>query len=140
MSKLKTTPNELSVTDFLESVADEQKKADSYVLLEKMERLSGAKAVMWGESIIGFGTYKYKYKSGREGEWLLTGFSPRKTALTLYLMGGLLQQAELLERLGKHKKSKGCLYIKRLSDVDESVLEEMIALGIRKLKEQHPED
>jgi len=140
MAKLKTAPNDLSVTDFLDSIEDKRKRDDSYALLEKMERISGAKAVMWGESIIGCGSYRYQYKSGREGEWFLTGFSPRKNALTLYLMGGLLQQAELLERLGKHKTGKGCLYIKRLSDVDNSVLEEMITLGIQKLKEAHPED
>lgn len=140
MTKLKTTPNERSVTDFLESLDNEQEKAGSYALLEKMQRLSGAKPVMWGDSIIGFGSYQYKYKSGQEGAWPLTGFSPRKANLSLYLMGGLLQQVELLERLGKHKKGKGCLYIKKLSDVDESVLEEMIALGIRKLKEKYPED
>jgi len=140
MAKLKTAPNDLSVTDFLDGIQDEQKREDSYTLLEKMERISGAKAIMWGESIVGFGSYRYKYKSGREGEWFLTGFSPRKNALTLYLMGGLLQQAALLERLGKHKVGKGCLYIKRLSEIEDSVLEEMITLGVQNLKEQYPED
>lgn len=140
MAKLKTVPNDLSVTDFLDSVEDEQKRQDSYALLETMKRLSGAEPVMWGSSIIGFGNYRYRYKSGREGDWFLTGFSPRKNALTLYLMGGLNQQAELLEKLGKYKRGKGCLYIKKLSEVDTSVLEEMIALGIRKLKEQDQED
>lgn len=140
MAKLKTAPNDLSVTDFLDGIQDEQKRKDSYTLLEKMERISGAKAIMWGESIVGFGSYRYKYKSGREGEWFLTGFSPRKNALTLYLMGGLLQQAALLERLGKHKVGKGCLYIKRLSEIEDSVLEEMITLGVQNLKEQYPED
>ncbi len=140
MAKLKTAPNNLSVTEFLDSVEDEQKRTDSYTLLEKMGRISGAEAVMWGNSIVGFGRYQYKYKSGREGEWFLTGFSPRKNALTLYLMGGLDQQADLLAKLGKYKTGKGCLYIKRLSDVEESVLEEMITLGVNKLKEQYPED
>lgn len=140
MAKLKTAPNDLSVTDFLDSVEDEQKRQDSYTLLETMQRLSGAEPIMWGSSIIGFGNYRYRYKSGREGDWFLTGFSPRKNALTLYLMGGLEQQAELLEKLGKYKRGKGCLYIKKLSEVDTDVLEEMIALGIRKLQEQDQED
>ncbi|MEL6591106.1 MAG: DUF1801 domain-containing protein [Bacteroidota bacterium] len=140
MAKLKTAPNDLSVTDFLDSVEDEQKRQDSYTLLETMKRLSGAEPIMWGSSIIGFGNYRYRYKSGREGDWFLTGFSPRKNALTLYLMGGLEQQAELLEKLGKYKRGKGCLYIKKLSEVDTDVLEEMIALGIRKLQEQDQED
>ncbi|MEL7530366.1 MAG: DUF1801 domain-containing protein [Bacteroidota bacterium] len=140
MAKLKTAPNDLSVSEFLDSIKDEQKRTDSYTLLEKMRQISGAEAVMWGNSIVGFGRYQYKYKSGREGEWFLTGFSPRKNALTLYLMGGLDQQAELLAKLGKHKTGKGCLYIKRLSDIEESVLEEMITLGVKKLKEQYPED
>ncbi|MEM6348393.1 MAG: DUF1801 domain-containing protein [Bacteroidota bacterium] len=140
MAKLKTAPNDLSVTEFLDSIEDEQKRTDSYTLLAKMERISGVKPIMWGSSIVGFGRYQYKYKSGREGEWFMTGFSPRKNALTLYLMGGLDQQADLLEKLGKYKTGKGCLYIKRLSDVEDSVLEEMISLGVSKLKAQYPED
>lgn len=136
MAKLKTAPNDKSVTAFLEQVPDDTKRGDAETLLNLMEEITGSAPVMWGDSIVGFGTCKLHYKSGRELEWFLTGFSPRKTALTLYLMGGLEQQADLLEQLGPYKRGKGCLYIKRLAQVDMSILRQMIERGVRALQDQ----
>lgn len=134
MAELKTVPNDAPVADFIATVQDEQKKADALVVLQLMEEVTGEPAKMWGKSIIGFGSYHYKYASGREGEWMLTGFSPRKTALTIYLMGGVDRNAELLAKLGKHKTGKSCLYLKRLSDVDLSVLRELIAVSVEQTR------
>jgi len=139
MAKTKTTWTGASVDDFISSVPDEQKQADSYRILDMMERASGYKAEMWGPSIIGFGRYHYKYDSGHEGDAPRLGFSPRKDALTLYLMPESPKREELLARLGKHKCSKGCLYIKRLSDVDEKVLKELIVLSVKYMNDLYPE-
>lgn len=126
----KTIPTKVAPRDFIAAVADERKRTDAEVLLELMAEITGEPPVMWGPSIIGYGSYHYKYASGREGDCMLTGFSPRKTALTIYLMSGVERQAELLERLGKYKNGKSCLYIKRLSDVDMAVLRELIAVSV----------
>jgi len=123
---VKTKPNNLNVTDFLESIEDNQKKLDSYELLKMLEQSTGATAKMWGDTIIGVGEYHYKYESGREGDWFKVGFSPRKQAITLYLTYDLEQEAELLKALGKHKIGKACLYIKRLADVDKEILQKLI--------------
>ena len=122
----KTKPTQQSVTDFLNQVEHEQRKADSFEILEMMKEQTGIEPKMWGDSIIGFGDYRYKYASGREGDWFLVGFSPRKQNLTLYIMAGISQYPELLEKLGKHKTSKACLYINKLADVDKSVLKDII--------------
>src|SRR4051812_2129292 len=114
MAENKTKPTAASVDAFLDSVPDPQRRADGKMLRTLMERVSGEPAAMWGPSIVGFGAYHYKYDSGREGDMCLIGFSPRATGLVLY--GGFLRSPELLERLGKHKTGKGCLYIKRLAD------------------------
>lgn len=127
MSGNKTVPNTSSVTAFLDAIAEPQKKADAYVLLELMKTITGEPPVMWGPSIIGFGNYHYKYDSGREGDMLLTGFSPRKSNLTLYIMAGFDRYDNLMQRLGKHSTGKSCLYIKRLSDIDMNVLSEIIS-------------
>jgi hypothetical protein len=103
-----------------------------------MEKLTGSKPKMWGESIVGFGDYRYKYASGREGDWFLAGFSPRKQNLTIYIMGYLEFYTELLEGLGKFKHGKGCLYIKKLDDIDLNVLESLITTSIERLK-NHPD-
>jgi hypothetical protein len=132
MAELKTKPNDASVIKFLESVEHPQKKKDSFTLLEMMKNVTGAEPIMWGGSIIGFGNYHYKYASGREGDWFQIGFSPRKQSLTLYLMGGLTHQAELLPKLGNHKTGKGCLYINKLSDVDLAVLVDMMEAAVKK--------
>ncbi|MEM9835455.1 MAG: DUF1801 domain-containing protein [Bacteroidota bacterium] len=131
----KTKPTEASVSDFLSSVEDEQKRIDSEVLLRMMEEITGSPAQMWGPSIIGFGTYHYVYPTGREGDWMEVGFSPRKNNLSLYLMSGVGRQTERLAKLGKHKIGKSCLYIKRLSDVDQTVLREMITTSVEQVRQ-----
>ncbi len=135
---LKTRVNEASVTGFLDSVADEQRRRDSYEILEMMRQTTGEEPKMWGASIIGFGSYHYMGKGGREGDWMRIGFSPRKQNLVLYLMGGLDAHAGLLSRLGKYTTGVGCLYIKKLEDVDRQLLEELIRLSYAQMKQQHP--
>ncbi|MCW5515527.1 DUF1801 domain-containing protein [Muriicola sp. Z0-33] len=127
MSGNKTLPNEASVTQFLDKISAPQKKEDAYFLLELMKDITGEAPVMWGPSIIGFGSYHYKYDSGREGDMLLTGFSPRAQNFSLYIMAGFDRYEPLMKKLGKHSTGKTCLYIKRLSDIDIEVLKELIA-------------
>lgn len=135
MSELKTQVNNASVKDFLNSIDDEQKRKDCFEISKMMESATKAKPKMWGDSIVGFGSYHYKGKSGREGDWMLTGFSPRKQNLTLYLMGGFDTGKDLLKKLGKYKISAGsCLYIKKLDDVDKKVLKELVIASVKKLK------
>jgi len=117
----------------LDKIKDPVKKADSKTLATLMEELTGSKPKMWGESIVGFGDYRYKYASGREGDWFLAGFSPRKQNLTIYIMGYLEFYTDILENLGKHKHGKGCLYIKRLEDIDKEVLRTLIRTSIERL-------
>ena len=136
MAKNKTQPTATDPHDFLAALPDEQKRADSEWVLRTMEEVTGEPAKMWGPSIIGFGTYHYVYASGREGDWMETGFSPRKANLTIYLMSGVERETELLARLGKHKTGKSCLYLKRLSDVDTDVLRELIRVSVAKVREQ----
>ncbi|MBB3840008.1 hypothetical protein FHS57_004021 [Runella defluvii] len=126
MSKNKTTETNASVSDFLNAVKDETKRADSFKLVELFESITGSPAKLWGPSIVGFGSYHYKYESGREGEAPLVAFSPRAAALTVYLSTSFDQREELLSQLGKYKTEKGCIYIKRLSEVNLDVLEELI--------------
>ena len=125
-AKLKNSENDSSVKDFIESVTDEQKKEDSYKLLEIMQEMTGDPPKMWGSSIIGFGNVHLKYASGRELDWMKIGFSPRKAAISLYLNCDIEKQKKQLDKLGPHKHGKGCLYVKRLSDINEGVLREMI--------------
>ena len=136
MAELKTVKNDQPVDLFLQKVEDPNKRQDSYTILEMMENITGEKAKMWGDSLVGFGDIHYKYASGREGDWMLTAFSPRKQNLTLYIMSGFDQHAELLARLGKYKTGKGCLYINRLSDVDQNVLRELIQESVTLLEEK----
>ena len=134
MAELKTKPTAVSVHDFLNAVADEQKRADAFTILEMMTDITGEAPKMWGPSIVGFGEYHYVYDSGHEGDCCLTGFSPRKNALTLYFNAGLEERfAAELEKLGKAKTGKGCLYIKKLADVDLGVLKKMIRANIAHL-------
>ncbi len=138
MGGLKTKRNPANVKAFLKTVKDEQKRADSFALLEMMQEITGEPPMMWGSSIIGFGSYHYRYASGQEGDWMLTGFSPRKQALTLYVMSGFGgDKTHLLKKLGKHSTGKACLYIKRLSDVDPDVLREIVSQGVAEKKRQH---
>lgn len=136
MAENKTQANAKSVPEFLEQIEDTTRKADCMTIAALMEKLSGSKPVMWGDSIVGFGDYRYKYASGREGDWFLVGFSPRKQNLTLYIMGYLEYYPDHLARLGKFKHGKGCLYIKRLEDIDMDVLEDLIVSSIERLREK----
>ena len=130
MTQLKTQPNEQNVTEFLTRVEDDTKRTDSFAILELMKEVTGEEPIMWGDSIVGFGTYRYKYASGREAEWFLTGFSPRVQNLTLYIMDGFEEYDELLGKLGKHSTGKSCLYVKRLENIDLDVLKEMIEKSV----------
>jgi hypothetical protein len=134
VAELKTKKNLASVHDFLKAVENEKRKRDSFVILELMKKITKSEPSMWGSSIIGFGSYHYKYASGRENDWFLTGFSPRKQSLTLYIMNGFKRYDEILSRLGKYKTGKSCLYINNLEDVDTVVLEELIESSVNYLK------
>jgi len=138
MAALKTQPNDRSVAAFLDAIEDPVKQADCRKLADIMERITGSKAVMWGDAIIGFGSYHYTYESGREGDWFEVGFSPRKQSLTLYIMDGFADYSKLLGKLGKHSTGKSCLYIKRLSDIDEQVLESLIAESVAAVGARFP--
>ena len=135
MAELKTKPTEASVKEFLNKIPDKERRDDCFAIAKMMEEATGAKPKMWGPSIVGFGSFHYKYDSGREGDWLLTGFSPRKNDLTLYLMMGFEQHRELMQQLGKHKTSKSCLYIKRLSDIHVPTLKKLIKASLKQLRE-----
>jgi hypothetical protein len=138
MAEIKTKKNNSSVKDFVNSVEDEQKRKDSFELVKIYEEITGEKAKMWGSSMIGFGQYHYKSeRSSQEGDWPMAGFSPRKQQLTLYFMDGFDYHKMDLEKLGKHKVSVGCLYIKRLADIDMSVLEKMITKSFHVMKESY---
>src|SRR5215207_2634313 len=140
MAELKTKVNQGSVKTFLDGIAEEAKRKDSYLLFEMMQKATKNEARMWGDSIVGFGDYHYVGKSGREGDWFLAGLSPRKQNLTLYMLGGWEQHAELLAKLGKHSLGKGCLYIKRLDDVDRSILNKLIIGAVKRAKKQAQAD
>jgi uncharacterized protein DUF1801 len=135
MAELKTKPTAQSVKDFLNSISDEERRDDCLAIAKMMEEITGEKPKMWGPSIVGFGSYHYKYASGREGDWLMTGFSPRKKDLTLYLMMGFEQHGELMKQLGKHSVGKSCLYIKRLSDIHVPTLKKLIRASVKQLKD-----
>ncbi|HYI64531.1 MAG TPA: DUF1801 domain-containing protein [Allosphingosinicella sp.] len=139
MAELKTKPTGVGVDAFLDNVADPQRREDAHKVRSMMERLSGEPAAMWGPSIVGFGSYHYRYDSGHEGDMARIGFSPRARELVLYLLADLPHHQALLDRLGKHKTGKCCLYIKRLSDVDEAVLEEIVVETLAYMREKYPD-
>jgi hypothetical protein len=126
MTELKTQKNQASVEGFLSAVENEKKREDSFAILKLMREVVGEEPAMWGSSIIGFSSYHYKCASGREADWFLTGFSPRKQNLTLYIMSGFDRYEKLLADLGKHKTGKSCLYINKLEDVDISTLRKLV--------------
>lgn len=130
----KTKETSASVEKFLNGIKDEKKRQDSFKILKLMKQITKAEPKMWGSSMVGFGNYHYKYASGREGDWFLTGFSPRKQSITLYMMSYLEKHENILKRLGKYKNGKGCLYIKQLEDVDMKVLKELISTTVKKAK------
>jgi hypothetical protein len=137
MAELKTHPSDASVEAFLAAVADPARREDCRTLLELMSRATGEPARMWGASMVGFGSYHYRYASGREGDWFLAGFSPRKNDLTVYVMAGFERYPELMTRLGKHKTGKSCLYLRGLADVDLAVLEELVAASAAHVARAH---
>lgn len=139
MAENKTKPTEVSVDDFLAAVPDKQRREDARSMRTILERLTGEPAAMWGPSIVGFGRYHYVYDSGREGDWARVSFSPRAKELVLYVMDGFPRHQEILDRLGKHKTGKSCLYIKRLSDIDPGALEELIAASLEYMRGKYPE-
>ncbi|MBT8379744.1 MAG: DUF1801 domain-containing protein [Ignavibacteria bacterium] len=130
----KTKPTKADVEKFLNSIKDENRREDSFKIIKLMKQITKAEPKMWGSSIVGFGNYHYKYASGREGDWFVAGFSPRKQSLTIYAMTYLENYPDILKRLGKYKTGKGCLYINKLEDVDMKVLKELIITSIKKLK------
>ena len=134
-TELKTKVNDASVTKFLEGVTDEQKRNDAFEMLKLMKQVTKEEPKMWGASIVGFGSYHYKGASGREGDWMLTGFSPRKQALTVYLNHGFDAHKDLLKKLGKYKTGMGCLYINKLDDVDRKVLKELVTASVKRMKQ-----
>ena len=140
MSDLKTKPTAASVNAFIEAIDDERKREDARTIAEMMAEVTGAPPKMWGSSIVGFGSYHYRYASGREGDFMETGFSPRKRALTLYIMAGFSDYEGLLARLGKFSIGKSCLYIKRLADVDETVLRELLERSVAYIRDNYPSD
>jgi hypothetical protein len=132
VAEIKTKPTTANIEDFINALPNEQKRKDSFVLLEMMKKASGEEPILWSNSIVGFGIKRYKSPaSGREVDWLLIGFSPRKTNLSLYLMLDLKKQAATLEKLGKHKAGVGCIYINKLEDIDLKVLEGMINTSLK---------
>ncbi|MDO8966789.1 DUF1801 domain-containing protein [Algoriphagus sp.] len=139
MAENKTQPTDASVDDFLNNTEHPQKRADSFSLKKIMEDVTGEKAVMWGESIVGFGKYQYHYESGRKGEFLIAGFAPRKAAISLYLLGCMETKfEELMANLGKHKTGASCIYFNKLSDLNEEVLRDLIKKSYDFMKEKYP--
>ena len=133
MAENKTRPTGGNVQAFLDNIEDPLRRSDCIKMAEIMEEITGAKPVMWGDSIVGFGNFHYQYASGREGDWFLAGFSPRKQSLTVYIMGYFDLYQKQLEGLGKYKHGKGCLYINKLEDIDLEVLQTLIITSIKRL-------
>jgi hypothetical protein len=129
MAELKTKKTEQSVEDFLNTIPDVQTRQDCFAIVKLMQKAAQAKPKMWGPSIVGFGDYHYKYESGRENDWFLVGFSPRKQNVALYGLS-ITRQPALMQKLGKYKTGKSCLYIKRLSDIDQKILQELVEQSI----------
>lgn len=136
----KTVANDLDVAEFLAGVADERRRAETQTVIGMMRRVTGEEPQMWGTSLIGFGRYHYRYDSGREGDFFMTGLSPRKAALTVYIMPGFSEYGEELDRLGPHKLGRSCLYIRRLDKIDPDALEALVAKSYAFMREKyHPE-
>ena len=134
----KTQENDSNVMAFIENVENQIRQSDAKVVLDMMARLTGLPAKMWGASIIGFGSYHYKYASGREGDFMRVGFSPRKANLVVYILPGYTDFDDILARIGKYKKGKSCLYINKLADINMSVLEELVLAGLADMEEKYP--
>lgn len=137
MAENKTKPTKGSVTSFINSIEDKQKRLDARKLAAMMRKATGSRAKMWGANIVGFGEYHYQYDSGREGDFMITGFSPRKQALTVYIIPGFKRFESIMNKLGKYKTGKSCLYIKRLADVDERILEQLINKSVKRMRKAY---
>lgn len=137
MAQNKTTATKASVTDFVNGIEPSDRRADAKKVAAMMRRATGKRAKMWGSSIVGYGEYHYKYDSGREGDFMITGYSPRKQALTVYIMPGFSHFDAEMKKLGKYKTGRSCLYIKRLSDVDEKVLERLITKSVKHMRKNY---
>jgi len=137
MAELKTRPTKASVADFINGIEDGQKKTDARKIAAMMRKATGKRAKMWGTQIVGFGSYSYANSAGKDFEWMLTGFSPRKQALSVYIMSGFSEYAALLKKIGKYKTGKSCLYIKRLADVDERILEKLISESVKRMRKAY---
>ncbi|MEM8987975.1 MAG: DUF1801 domain-containing protein [Pseudomonadota bacterium] len=137
MSQLKTRPGDADVDAFLTSVEDDQRRKDSFAMHEMMTRLSGEDPKIWGGGMVGYGSYTYDNVSGRGGEWFLTGFAPRKQALTIYIMDGFSDHETLMEKLGKYKIGKSCLYVKKLDDIDMKVLERLVKKSLAVMRKRY---
>lgn len=140
MAELKTQPHEGDVDAFLDRIENERQRNDARTVRRLMAEVTGEEATMWGPSMVGFGGYHYRYASGREGEWFKVGFAPRKQNLTLYMMSGFDGYEQLLERLGKHRTGKSCLYIRRLEDIDVEVLCKLVASSVEHIDATYPSD
>lgn len=134
MAELKTKQTKASVKAFLNQITDEERRKDCFTVAKMMEEITGEKPKMWGPSIVGFGSYHYKYASGHEGDWPISAFSPRKRDLTVYIMPGFQLHAELMKQLGRHSTGKSCLYIKRLSDIHLPTLKKLIKESVKDMK------
>ena len=139
MAQNKTQPTPQKVSEFIASIEDTRKRAECRELMKLMRETTGKRAKMWGTSIVGFGNYHYKYASGREGDFFLTGFSPRKQALTVYIINGFEPHAKLMEKLGKFKTGKSCLYVKSLDDIDRSVLAKLVEASVAYMRKKYPD-
>jgi len=138
MTEPKTKPTDQSVDEFLKKVESPNKREDSYEILKLMKEVTQEEPRMWGDTIVGFGSYHYKYESGREGDSMLTGFSPRKQRFSIYIMPGFENYEELLKKLGEFKTGKVCLYVNKLKDVDKDVLKELVSESVKYMKEKYP--
>ena len=138
MADNKTKPTKISVSAFIDALTDETRRADAKAVVKLIQSATGEKPKMWGPSIIGFGSYHYTYESGREGDMPLAGFSPRKAATVVYGMTGFSESEALLAKLGKHTTGGGCLYIKKLTDVDQKVLETLVLTSVAAKRARHP--
>lgn len=138
MAELKTKETDTSVDAYIDAIDDEARRDDCRALVKLMKQATKSEPKMWGTSIVGFGKYHYKYASGHEGDSCLTGFASRKKDLTMYITGGFDEHAELLSRLGKFKSGKGCLYVRRLDDIDRSVLKQLVTASVKRMRSLYP--
>ena len=139
MAQNKTQPTPQKVSEFIAGIEDTRKRAECRELMKMMRETTGKRAKMWGASIVGFGNYHYKYASGREGDFFLTGFSPRKQALTIYIINGFEPHAKLMQKLGKFKIGKSCLYVKTLDDIDRFVLTKLVKASVAYMRKKYPD-